>query len=377
MTNAFDSFNHLRRELRLDPKDWVNAEHARFLRQGAIERTPQNVSYCPEWLAERSLVCPNGHTFVPGWLAKRPPLMPFKSEGKLFRPGTGEVACPSCATRFEVELPSVARTGDVSLYGDEAMRDIVTPGHNDRYCVTYTLISRPRIAAEDQELLATYRALKKTRLGTDTVVHCKTLFHDHDGGKDAARLPTERASAFLGEVADLLASWAGRLVILNSAGVVFKPQAFKAREQAACKARVFGPLVQFAIEQMTKQGLCPHFYFERTNDDGWAKDLFAGGRLTLMWPFITNTLPVKSPEFVLPTFSEYLEFADIVSFAVADNIARRANERDGNGAPARPRIDLARFGTVHYQGFMESGDAISKSSVGYPWQDFYRGTSWA
>jgi len=85
---------------------------------------------------------------------------------------------------------------------------------------------------------------------------------------------------------------------------------------------------------------------------------------------------VRSPEFVLPTFSEYLEFADIVSFAVADNIARRANERDGDRAPARPRLDLARFGTVHYQGFMETGDAISKSSVGYPWQEFYKGTTW-
>ncbi|MFM0405281.1 hypothetical protein [Paraburkholderia dipogonis] len=264
---------------------------------------------------------------------------------------------------------------DVSLYGDEAMRDIVTTGHDNRYCVTYTLISRPQVAGEDQELIAAYRALKKARLGVGTVVHCKTLFHDDR--RSAARLPTEQVSAFLGEVADLLASRAGALVILNSAGVVFKPLAFKRKEQAACKARVFGPLVQFAIEQMTRQGLCPIFYFERTNDDGWAKELFAGGRLTLMWPFITNTLPVKSPDFVLPTSSEYLEFADIVSFGVADAIAQRARERDGDGAPARPRVDLARFGAVHYQGFMENGDAISKSSVGYPWEDFYRGTTWA
>lgn len=92
-----------------------------------------------------------------------------------------------------------------------------------------------------------------------------------------------------------------------------------------------------------------------------------------MRPFITNTPPVKSPEFVLPTSSEHLEFADIVSFAVADDIAQLAKEREGDGAPARPRIDLARFGIVHYQGFMENGDAISKSSVGYPWQDFYAG----
>ncbi|WP_186057678.1 hypothetical protein [Burkholderia gladioli] len=255
------------------------------------------------------------------------------------------------------------------------MRDIITPGYDDRHCVTYTLISRPPFARDDQELLAAYRALKKTFIGVDTVIHCKALFHDDR--RSAARLPTEQVSAFLGEVADLLSSWAGKLVILNCAGVVFKPLAFKKKEQAACKARVFGPLIQFTIEEMTKQGLCPHFYFERTEDDGWAKDLFAGGRLTLMWPFITNTLPVKSPEFVLPNASEYLEFADIVSFAVADNIARRATERDGDGSPARPRIDLARFGTIHYQGFMENGDAISTSCVGYPWQDFYRGTAWA
>lgn len=374
-TMVFETFNHLRGDSRLDLNEWVNAEHASFLKQGGIERTPQNVGYCPEWLLRQSFVCPNGHTFVPDWLAKRPPLMPFMSEGKLFRPGTGQVACPSCATRFEVGLPSVPRRGDVLLYGDEAMRDIVTLGCDNRYCVTYTLISRPRLASDDQELLATYRALKKVRIGADTVVHCKTLFHDDRS--QVGRLPSEQVSAFLGEVADLLASWADRIVILNCAGVVVGPQTFRKKEQAACKARVFGPLVQFAIEEMTKQGLCPHFYFERTDDDGWAKHLFAGGRLTLMWPFITNTLPVKSPEFVLPTASEYLEFADIVSFAVADNIARRANEREGSGALARPRIDLARFGTVHYQGFMENGDAISKSSIGYPWQDFYRGTAWA
>ncbi|WP_186268941.1 hypothetical protein [Burkholderia gladioli] len=375
MKMNFDSFNHLRRGLQLDQKNWVNIEHARFLKRGGIEQTPQNVTYCPERLLRQSFVCPRGHVFVPDWLAKRPPLMPFMSEGKLFRPEMGEVACPRCSIRFKVRLPSVVMKDDVEFYGDEAMRDIIMPGRENRYCVTYTLISRPLTTAEDQELLAAYRALKKARLGAGTVVHCKTLFHD--GKASAARLPPEQVSAFLGEVAELLAIWAGRLVIFNCAGVVLKPQTFKAKEQAACKARVFGPLVQFAIEQMTNQGLCPHFYLERTNKDGWAKELFTGGRLTLMWPFITNTLPVKSPEFVLPTYSEYLEFADIVSFAVADNIARRANERDGDGLPARPRVDLARFGTVHYQGFMQNGDAISKSSVGYPWQDFYSGTSWA
>ncbi|MDN7856532.1 hypothetical protein QZM81_12005 [Burkholderia cepacia] len=239
---VFETFNHLRRDLRLDPNDWVNAEHARFLKQGGIERTPQNVGYCPEWLLRQSFVCPNGHIFVPDWLAKRPPLMPFVSEGKLFRPGTGQVACPSCATRFEVELPSVPRRDDVLLYGDEAMRDIVTPGCDNRYCVTYTLISRPRLASDDQELLATYRALKKVRIGGDTVVHCKTLFHDDR--RRVGRLPSEQVSAFLGEVADLLASWADRIVILNCAGVVVRPQAFRKKEQAACKARVFGPLAR-------------------------------------------------------------------------------------------------------------------------------------
>ncbi len=374
---TFETFNQLTRDLRLDPKDWVNAEHARFRKPGVYDRTPQTVSYCPAWLLDLQLTCPIGHAFVPNWLAKRPPLMPFKSDGKLFRPGTGQVTCSTCATLFEVELPSAPRKDDVSLYGDEAMRDIVATEHGERYCVTYTLVSRPRLAVDDQKLLAAYRELKRARLGANVKVHCKTLFHDERGAAASAkRLPADKASAFLGEVADLLASQEGKLVILNCAGVVFKPHSFKAKEQAACRARVFGPLVQFSIEQMTKQGLCPHFYFERTGSDGWAKELFAGGRLTLMWPFITNTLPVKAPELVLPTFSEYLEFADIVSFAVADNIARRANERDGDLTPARPRVDLARFGTVHYQGFMENGDAISKSSVGYPWQEFYKGTAW-
>lgn len=282
--------------------------------------------------------------------------------------------CPECGTNFEIELPNISPwLGEVLLYGDEAFRDIDTEHDRPRHCATYSLVSRPVNEEDDFRLKEQFIGLKKKHFGHADKIHCKELFHSKIGKGPT----TEQASAFIGEVADLIASFKDKIVVLNATGVTYKPTQFKKREMEACKSQVFGTLILMAIEELTKQGRSPRFFFERTDADGWAKNLFTGGRLTLMWPFITHGLPIRSPEFVLPTHSVYLEFADIVSFAVADNIRNRAMEREGKAAPPGPHLDLARLGLVQYQGYAQNGDAISRACVGYPWDTFFAGTPWA
>jgi hypothetical protein len=364
------------RTFQFDLGDWVNAEAARFLKRSIYEQTEQRVVHFPEHLlGALTFTCPQGHSVSPSWLEKRHPIQPFRArQGGLWRQNAAELVCNACGTSFFIELPNVSPwLGEVALYGDEAFRDIDTAKGGPRYCVTYSLVSRPVLEEDDQRLIDQFHALKRKHFGHADRVHCKALFHARTRGG-----PTpEQASAFIGEVADLIAEFYGKVAVLNAAGVTYKPTQFKKREIETRKALVFGTLIQLAIEELTKQGRSPRFFFERTDADGWAKNLFAGGRLTLMWPFITNGLPIRSPEFVLPTHSEYLELADIVSFAVADNIRNRAMEREGMASPPGPRLDLARLGKVQYQGYTESGDALSRASVGYPWEVFFAGTDWA
>ncbi|WP_247537367.1 hypothetical protein [Ralstonia pseudosolanacearum] len=373
----FPTVNEMVRELRLDLADWVNAESARFLKRSIYERTEQRVAYFPDHLlGARSFTCPEGHTVFPSWLTKRPPLQPFRArEGGLWRRRSVELVCEACGASFFIELPNVSPwLGEVSLYGDEAFRDIDTGSAAPRYCVTYSLVSRPILEEDDLRLIEQFIGLKRKHFGHSDRVHCKALFHC--AGRRGGPTP-EQVSTFIGEVADLIATFYGKVAVLNAVGVTYKSTQFKKREIEARKAQVFGTLIQLAIEELTKQGRSPRFFFERTDADGWAKNLFAGGRLTLMWPFITNGLPVRSPEFVPPTHSEYMELADIVSFAVADNIRNRAMEREGIAPPPGPRLDLARLGKVQYQGYAENGDALSQACVGYPWEVFFAGTPWA
>ena len=371
---SFQTLNDVVREFQPDLRDWVNVEFARFLRRRVYEQTEPNLVYYPEHLRSIFFTCPNGHMVSPSWLEKRPPILPFRPrQGGLFFQTAAELMCTTCQDKFHIELPVASPwLGEISLYGDEAFRDIDIDKNCARYCVTYTLISRPILEADDFRLTDEFSRLKRQHFGHSNRVHCKELFHSRGQGGPT----TEQASAFIGEVADLIASFYGKIVVFNAAGVTYKPENFKKREVNIRKALVFGPLVQTVIESLTKQGRSPRFIFERTGDDGWAKNLLFGGRLTLMWPFITNGLPVRSPDFVPPTDSDYLELADIISFAVADNIRNRALAREGKVPPAGPRLDLVRLGKVHYQGYTESGDVLSSVCAGYPWDKFFAGTAW-
>lgn len=100
--------------------------------------------------------------------------------------------------------------------------------------------------------------------------------------------------------------------------------------------------------EYTSKGLSPEFIFERTQDDGWAKNLFTQSRLTLMWSFITHGLPIKQPKFVLPNHDFLLEIADIICFCVARYIFvqdKRYNYKDKN---YKVEIDIKNLGPIQY-----------------------------
>jgi hypothetical protein len=136
------------------------------------------------------------------------------------------------------------------------------------------------------------------------------------------------------------------------------------------KANAFYPLILRIIEECTDAGLAVRFFLETTEKDGWAQNLFLGGQLTLMWPFVSHSLPVGAPEFVSRNSSEYLQIADFVSFIVARYIARRAV---GESIDLDPGI----LGSVRYQGFKSDGTCIARDVEGYPWDTFFAGTSWS
>lgn len=370
-------------KLRLDPKHWVNREAIRFFRRHIYEATAQRIAYYPQWLDDLEFTCQNGHQFRPAWLHKRTPLLPFfrAADGKqgLLRCYVAHSPCSQCGISSDIPLPIAKFVSEVSLFGDEAIRDIPGADGKTKLLVSYSMVNRPMQADDHEQLAAEYRALKRDLLGNDRAIeaplHFKVLWNESGRARGIYQGVTDQQKrAFASDLGALLKRFKHSVRIYNATGIFQKPKVYGKPQESEHKAHVYTPLLLRAIEEMTKQGLAPRFFMERTGNDGWAKNLFDGGRLTLMWAYITNGLPVGTPEFVLPTTSIYLELADFVTFVVGRHVWARGQRAEGLSKPID--VDPAILGEVAYQGYEESGTCISDYGGAYPWDKFFKGTRW-
>lgn len=142
------------------------------------------------------------------------------------------------------------------------------------------------------------------------------------------------------------------------------------------KSHVYNSVLMRIVRTTTLQNIIPHFYFERTNNDGWAKNLFDSARLTLLWPFITNGLPVKSPVFVEPSFSLYLEVADLISYVQARHLFTIGKMAESKNVTRSSEFNPAEFGNIMYVVTKDNGDWVPRYSDICPDDLICKGTDW-
>jgi hypothetical protein len=366
------------KELDLDPNDWINKEQKDYyFNQKKRDRTPQNVMYYPADLNKISLKCINNHTFKPNWLEKRFPSMPFRlRSGELFQPITANVSCPECSEYTEINLPTNPNyTGDVKLYGDEAIRDF-----NNKIIMSYSVISQPRDENIHKEFSTAFLELKKTlapKLSPKSwTLHYMDLMNAGLRSKQPhlKHLTKDQVLDYSKKLGELISKYPDQITKWNCTGVYIKPTQYKKKQEQELKSRVYYPLIGRIITETTDSSISPHFYFEQTGSDGWAKNLFNGGRLTLMWPFISHVLPVPNPKFVHPTDSIYLEVADFISFVIARYLFVVGKKAEGEN------IDFeclpSWLGEVRYLGYSNTGTCLFETEIDYPLKKFFQGTPW-
>jgi hypothetical protein len=206
-------------------------------------------------------------------------------------------------------------------------------------------------------------------------MHFQELWNERSRSDSAYRgIGDNQKRDFANGLASLMREHEGKIVVYCATSVTLKPARFGRVDLERHKAQVFAPLVMIAIDEMTRQGLAPRFYIERTQTDGWARRLFSDGRLTLMWAFISHGLPVGSPRFVPPDQSPYLEVADFVAYVVGRYVWARGQLCEGFKKPVD--LDPKILGRVRYFGFDSNGNCLSDVAYAYPWNKFFRGTHW-
>lgn len=373
----FDTVVSMYGELNLDSDDWINKEQKHYFNKNRYERTKQLVKYYPKELDQITIKCINGHVFTPNWLEKGFPAMPFRMpDGQLLQKVSAQTPCIVCNEFTDIKLPVNQKyIGDSHIYGDEAIRDF-----NGKIIMSYSLVSRPRKEEVHQEFKAKFLALKKELVPSipaeNWTLHYMVLMNRGARMKEKhlAHLTKEQVLEFSRKLGELISNYPNQLVKWNCSGVYEKPIPYKKKEEQELKSRVYYPLIGRVITEHTDSSMSPHIHMERTNADGWAKNLFNGGRLTLMWAFISRCLPIPNPTFQPPSDSIYFEIADFISFVIARYLFVLGKRAEGDHLEFECLPSW--LGEIRYLGYTNTGTCLFETESEYPLKTFFNGTSW-
>jgi hypothetical protein len=360
----------------LDLGHWINKESFRFIKRSEYDKTEVKLQHVPiEWL-DIELECVNGHGFKPDWLAKTPPVSCFKLKEGLFRQMSRGVFCTVCGAECLMPIDQAKYRRESCIFGDEAFREV-----DSKTILSYSFVGFTGSSKSERMFKRDFDKAKKylapTMAPDDWVLHVTEILSS-DKRKNIgylSHLNRDRAAKGIRMALNVISRFANKkhLNVYSAASVVHGRLKGEAKLEA--QSAVYNSALMNVISEYTKHGHAPMFYFERTGSDGWAKNLFDGGRLTLLWARLTHGIPVRSPEFVLPSHSYYLEIADIVSYVVARNLYVVGSRATGKNI--LPEFDTFLIGLVRYIWTDGDGGWNCNYAVGFPFSRMFAGTDWA
>jgi hypothetical protein len=376
-TNNYKDINDIISRFDLDMSHWINAEVASYAKYKEFEERKVESKQIPKELLSHKLKCPNNHHFKPNWLEKRFPTSVFITKDfQLIRQSTCFTKCSVCNELAVFPIPDVEYRQDLDIFGDEAMRTV-----NNKTIFVYSFVSFSG-GSEDKKIFEEkFLNLKKLIAPSidpcSWVLHMKELLSGKNRAENAAlsHLHLSEVMDCISKIIELIRSYNEKNILnLYSSVGIAEGINQKGSDKIKCQEEVYSASLIRVIEETTGHGLAPKFYFEQTGSDGWAKNLFHGWRMTLVWPWITRGLPVMSPKFVDPSFSLYLEIADILSYMVARHLFCIGRRVEGENIKAE--ICPSSFGLVRYILLNSRGDGVYHNSVGFPDLAMFKGTHW-
>lgn len=379
---TYETINDFVRDLPIDKTHWINQEGLKFVKKKVYDQTEVNLTHIPIELIHYKVQCENGHIFTPDWLEKRPPFSVFKLEGGYERQKSTRVACPECGCEANVEFPVAKIEDELNIYGDEAYRFI-----DNKSALIYSFLSFSGSQLVQTRFERKIRKVKEKLVPSknpdEWELHIKDLVSsDKRSNTDyLSHLDSKDVSRAIRDLIKIVRDFNKDKYLNIYCGVGIYDGNIQSDKETkhSCQSNVYNSVLMRVIRETTANNLMPCFYFERTGDDGWAKKLFDGGRLTILWPFIANGLPVKSPEFVEPSFSIYLQIADLISYVVARHIYLIGKSVE-LGMQQDVEFDSSLLGDIRYmltnatkQG---NGNWVYKNQRGFPFKEMFGETDW-
>lgn len=340
---SYDSFIqfHYRQDKKAD--SWINDEIKPYLRKRYYDSLKVPQFFIPPEITGNKVECKCGYIAdYDFWVRKTPPSFRVQLNEGFVIPTTYKTECPNCREAIELQLKNNRLDGYLKFYGDEAKRET----QNHIYWV-YSHVCFNGGNSKLNEFKDSFFDIKskisKTGTSSGWVLHTTELLSRearvaHQECIDNEDVVLEALNGLARLVGDYVSS--GDMNIFSSVAS-FKKH-LRTKKQHQLKSLIQSQNIIHCIDRATSSNLSPHFYFERTGDDGALKNFISGARCTLAWPFLTKGLPVRTPKFVPPDFNFMLEIADLVCFMIARTIYEQ------NTQAKRIPLDIKSLGEIRY-----------------------------
>lgn len=375
-----DTLKDMVEKLDIDTKHWINKEAIKFIDKETYDNVKVGLFHFPQELKNKKLVCKNGHKFTPNWLHKTYPYTVFYKNNGIYQLDGCNVKCPTCNedSNFDINLKNYKT--DLDVFGDEAFRTNI----DNKSAIVYSFVSFSGSKNAKElfilDLLKIKHSLVKSLAPLDWTIHMKDLMNSSQRRKKShlLSLKLEDIKIEINEILKLISKSVSRgdLNLYSAVGIVELKDFQKEKKiREHCKTHQFNAALMHIIRESTSNELAPKFYFEESSDDSWAEKLLDSGRCTLVWPYITHGIPVKSPEFVSPSSSIFLEIADILAYIISRYLfclGKTVEEKKRK----EPDFLPSKLGTIRYILTDGKGDLFIETSKKFPLKKAFKNTKW-
>lgn len=355
---------------------WINKEMKPYLKKKIYDRTPQNVVYYPGWFDNFDIPCKSCKKQIKiDYLEKCPPYIPVVTkDGGIWQVGAFDIECNHCKNTQSFEFEMAPFNMEASAHCDDAFREM-----DDKQLVSFSImLSKPTLdlIKFKKRFDEIKRNLNKNIRPSAWCIHTTDIWSakKRSNFKHLSEIDRKEVVRMCKDFERLFSDFEDDIDIYNASGVFYKPKIYDKKVYTAFKERVYYALIMRVYAEWTKAGISPRLFVEATGNDGWAKNLFQGGRLTKMWPILTHGMPIRSPEFVPKNHDFRLDIADFVSFVIARYLY--LVEKNSENIEIEFDVDTKWLGKVKYSGFKSDGVCLHTTDRAYPLKKFFSGTSW-
>ena len=274
--------------------------------------------------------------------------------------------CSNSCSLNDIPIPWVRKSANVFLYGDEAYRKL-----EKSELFTYSLIGacQPHIDAINYEINSLKQSIYPDYDPDSWKIHMKILSSGQQRRKHAILCDwdIEKHNKLIEGMKSIFHQFDEKIFKYNIT-LCAESDSTNIKLADHIQREAYTLMLSIVIDDLTTVGGQPNLFFDSQKLSKaniiihqWAEDTFSSLQRSLIYTFLSHSIFIPKPIFVVPASHPLLEVADFMSFIIARYHYKKSQRQT-------PEISLSNLGRVRYMTFLGDGNDLEMlPSEGFPW----------